>query len=131
MTNGNSTDSETVDAEFIRDLFQQFGAVTVRRMFGGAGLFADGVMFGLVSGGQIYLKADATTVTWFEHECCGPFEYSTKHGKRALTSYWRLPDRLYDDADELAQWARHALKAAHEVAAAKPRVGKKRMKRKR
>jgi DNA transformation protein and related proteins len=48
-----------------------------------------------------------------------------------LTSYWRLPDRLYDDADELAQWARHALKAAHEVAAAKPSVGKKRMKTKR
>jgi DNA transformation protein len=42
-----------VDAEFIHDLFQPFGAVTVRRMFGGAGLFADGVMFGLVSGGQI------------------------------------------------------------------------------
>jgi hypothetical protein len=46
-------------------------------------------------------------------------------------SYWRLPDRLYDDADELAQWARHALKAAREVAAAKPRVGKKQMKTKR
>jgi DNA transformation protein and related proteins len=131
MTNGSSTDSKTVDAEFIRDLFQPFGVVTVRRMFGGAGLFADGVMFGLVSGGQIYLKANATTVTWFEHECCEPFKYSTKHGKRALTSYWRLPDRLYDDADELAQWARHALEAAHEAAAAKPRVGKKRMKTKR
>ena len=128
MTNGSSTDSKTVDAEFIRDLFQPFGVVTVRRMFGGAGLFADGVMFGLVSDGQIYLKADATTLTWFEHECCRPFEYSTKHGKRALTSYWRLPDRLYDDADELAQWARHALKAAHEVAAAKPSVRNKRMK---
>jgi DNA transformation protein and related proteins len=129
---GSSTsNSKTVDAEFIRDLFQPFGTVTVRRMFGGAGLFADGVMFGLVSGEQIYLKADATTVTWFERECCEPFEYSTKHGKRALTSYWRLPDRLYDDADELAQWARHALKAAHEVAAAKPRVGKKEMKTKR
>jgi DNA transformation protein and related proteins len=124
------SNSKTVDAEFIRDLFQRFGAVTVRRMFGGAGLFADGVMFGLVSGGQIYLKADATTVTWFE-QCCRPFEYSTKHGKRALTSYWRLPDRLYDDADELAQWARHALEAAYEVAAAKPRVGKKQMKTKR
>jgi DNA transformation protein len=123
--------SKTVDAEFIRDLFQPFGAVTVRRMFGGAGLFADGVMFGLVSGGQIYLKADATMVTWFKRECCGSFEYSTKHGKRALMSYWRLPDRLYDDADELAQWARHALKAAREVAAAKPRVGKKQMKTKR
>jgi DNA transformation protein and related proteins len=122
---------KTVDAEFIRDLFQPFGAVTVRRMFGGAGLFADGVMFGLVSGGQIYLKADATTATWFERERCEPFEYSTKHGKRALTSYWRLPDRLYDDTDELAQWARHALKAAHEVAAVKPKVGKKQMKTKR
>jgi DNA transformation protein len=118
--------SKTVDAEFIRDLFRPFGAVTVRRMFGGAGLFTDGVMFGLVSGGQIYLKADTTTVPWFERECCEPFEYSTKHGKRALTSYWRLPDRLYDDADELAQWARNALKAAHEVAAVKPRVKKKR-----
>jgi DNA transformation protein len=125
------SNSKTVDAEFIRDLFQPFGAVTVRRMFGGAGLFADGVMFGLVSGGQIYLKADAKTVTWFERECCGPFEYSTKRGKRALTSYWQLPDRLYDNADELAQWARHAVKAAHEVAAHKPRVGKKQMKTKR
>jgi TfoX/Sxy family transcriptional regulator of competence genes len=48
-----TTDKKIVDAEFIHDLFQPFGAVTVRRMFGGAGLFADGVMFGLVSGGQI------------------------------------------------------------------------------
>jgi DNA transformation protein and related proteins len=120
-----------VDAEFIRDLFLPFGVVTVRRMFGGAGLFADGVMFGLVSGGEIYLKVDATTATYFERECCGPFEYSTKNGKRALTSYWRLPDRLYDDADELAQWARQALAAARQGTAAKPRVGKKRMKTKR
>jgi DNA transformation protein and related proteins len=125
------TDTKTVDAEFIRELFQPFGAVSVRRMFGGAGLFVEGVMFGLVSGGEIYLKADATTVTWFKRESCGPFEFSTKHGKRALTSYWRLPDRLYDDADELAQWARQALTAARQGAAAKPRVGKKRMKTKR
>jgi len=102
MTNGSFAGSKTVYAEFIRDQFQPFGAVTVRRMFGAAGLFADGVMFGLVSGGQIYLKADATTATWFARECCGQFEYSTKHGKRTLTSYWRLPDRLYDDTDELA-----------------------------
>ena len=48
-----------VDADIIRELFADFGAVQVRRMFGGAGLFADGVMFGLVSDGQIFLKADA------------------------------------------------------------------------
>ena len=98
--------------------------VTVRRMFGGAGLFADGVMFGLVSGGQIYLKADATTATSFEREQCEPFEYATKNGKRTLTSYWRLPDRLYDDADELAQWARQALAAARQGATAKPKAGR-------
>ena len=120
-----------MDAEFIHDLFQPFGAVNVRRMFGGAGFFADGVMFGLVSGGQIYLKADATTVTCFEREQCGPFEYSTKNGKRALTSYWRLPDRLYDDADELAYWARQALAAARRGTAVRPKAGKKRMKTKR
>ena len=131
MKVGTTTDTKIVDAEFIHDLFQPFGAVTVRRMFGGAGLFADGVMFGLVSGGQIYLKADATTVTCFEREQCGPFEYSTKNGKRVLTSYWRLPDRLYDDADDLAQWTRQALAAAHRGAAVKPKAGKKRMKMKR
>jgi DNA transformation protein and related proteins len=120
-----------VDAEFIHDLFQPFGAVTVRRMFGGAGLFADGVMFGMVSGGQIYLKADATTVTCFEREQCEPFEYSTKNGKRTLTSYWRLPDRIYDDADELAQWAKQALATARRGAAVKPKAEKKQMKTKR
>ena len=131
MTDETITDKRVVDVEFIHDLFQSFGAVTVRRMFGGAGLFADGVMFGLVSGGQIYLKADATTVTCFEREQCEPFEYATKNGKRTLTSYWRLPDRLYDDADELAQWARQALAAARRGATVKPKAGKKRMKTKR
>ena len=125
------TDTKIVDTEFIHDLFQPFGAVNVRRMFGGAGLFADGVMFGLVSGGQIYLKADESTVTCFAREQCGPFESSTKNGKRALTSYWRLPDRLYDDADELAYWARQALAAARRGAAVRPKAGKKRMKTKR
>jgi DNA transformation protein len=131
MTDGTIPDKRIVDVEFIHDLFQPFGAVTVRRMFGGAGLFADGVMFGLVSGGQIYLKADATTVTCFEREQCEPFEYATKNGKRTLTSYSRLPDRLYDDADELAQWARQALAAARQGATAKPKARKKRMKTKR
>ena len=131
MTDGNIIDTKIVDAEFIHDLFQPFGTVIVRRMFGGAGLFADGVMFGLVSGGQIYLKADATTVTCFDREQCEPFEYLTKNGKRTLTSYWRLPDRLYDDADELAQWARQALAAARQGAAVRPRARNTRMKTKR
>lgn len=101
-----------MDAEFIRELFGEFGQIQVRRMFGGAGLFADGLMFGLVVDQQIYLKTDAASVPKFEAEASGPFGYSTKHGRRVLTSYWRLPERLYDDPEELAQWAMAALAVA-------------------
>ena len=93
-------------------MFGTFSGVQVRRMFGGAGIFADGVMFALVSGGKIYLKADAETVPAFENEGCGPFEYATKTGNRALNSYWRMPERLYDDAEELAVWAARSLAIA-------------------
>lgn len=115
-----------MDSDYIRELFVEFGAVDVRRMFGGAGLFAEGVMFGLVSDGQIYLKADATTAADFERERCGPFEYGTRNGKRVLTSYWGMPDRLYDDAEALAQWARQAHSVASQSAAGKsPKKRKK------
>jgi len=98
-----------LDPDTIHELFSEFGVVHVRRMFGGAGIYAGDVMFGLVSDGQIYLKADADTVPAFERENCAPFQYDTKTGKRTITSYWRMPDRLYDDAAELAQWAKAAL----------------------
>jgi DNA transformation protein len=114
-----------VDPEYIRELFAVFGTVQVRRMFGGAGLYADGVMFGLVSDGQIYLKADAATAPDFEREGCVPFEYGTKTGKRAIMSHWRLPDRLYDDPDTLAQWAQAALLVAQRSGAAKPKGRRK------
>jgi DNA transformation protein len=101
-----------MDGEAIVELFAEFGPVTVRRMFGGAGVFVDGLMFGLVSDGVIYLKADSETIPAFEGEGLRPFSYATKDGTRMLTSYWRMPDRLYDDTEELARWA----KAAHAVA---------------
>jgi len=106
-----------VDAEYIRELFSEFDIVHVRRMFGGAGLYSGGVMFGLVSDGQIYLKADAVTAARFQSEGCVPFEYDTRNGKRALASYWRLPDRLYDDPTELAQWAKLAFGVGRKSAA--------------
>ena len=105
-----------MDADFIRDLFASFGTVTVRRMFGGAGLFADGLMFGLVFDGAIFLKVDETNIPDFEREGSKPFVYTRAKSKgrvgRASLSYWRLPERLYDDPDELAVWARRALAIA-------------------
>jgi DNA transformation protein and related proteins len=109
MARSRASDDEV---EHIRELFAAFGAVTVRRMFGGAGIYADGVMFALLADDIIYLKADDRTVPDFERERSAPFSYGNKNGTRVAMSYWRLPDRLYDDPDELAAWARQALAAA-------------------
>ena len=110
----------------IRELFCVFGPVEVRRMFGGAGIYAEGRMFALVSGGVIYLKADAHNAPAFEREQLAPFTYATRTGRRGVMSYRRMPDRLYDDPDELAIWARAAL-----AAAARGEVGKMRAKTRR
>jgi DNA transformation protein len=105
-----------LDPEFIRDLFAPFGPVTVRRMFSGAGIFRDGLMFGLIVRDVIYLKADDGNIAAFERENCPPFTYtrgkaSGRPSQHALP-YWRLPERLYDDPDELATWARRSFEAA-------------------
>jgi len=120
------------DAEFIRDLFAQFRPVTVKRMFSGAGLYCDGVMFGLVVRGTIYLKANEASIAAFKREGSGPFTY--RRGKRSgrlsehALPYWRLPDRLYDDPDELAVWAKRALAIAQRQKFAPPK--RKRSRRK-
>jgi DNA transformation protein len=118
-----------VDADTIRDLFGDFGPVDIRRMFGGVGVFVDGLMIAIVTRGDaIYLKADAETIPSFEKEELAPFSYATKNGEHTLTSYWRMPDRLYDDPEELAQWARdaHAVALRKAAGAAKPHSAKPR-----
>jgi DNA transformation protein and related proteins len=105
-----------LDTEFIRDLFAPFGAVSVRRMFGGAGVWSQGLMFALVFDGAIFLKVDAESIPDFEREGSKPFVYtrakSKGHVGRASLSYWRLPERLYDDPEELVTWANRALAIA-------------------
>jgi DNA transformation protein len=101
-----------VAPEDIRELFSAFGPVEVRRMFGGAGLYAGGTMFAILHDGVIYLKADERGAAAFERENLPPFTYATNDGKRAIMSYRRMPDRLYDDPDELVAWANDALAAA-------------------
>lgn len=108
-----------MDADFIHDLFGAFGRVDVKRMFSGQGIYADGVIFAIVSGDVIYFKTDETTRPAFEREHATPLTFTKKNGQRMVTSYWRLPERLYDDPDDLAQWARKALGAARSKAAGK------------
>ncbi len=123
-----------MDPEFIRELFAPFGPVAVKRMFGGAGIWSDGLMFGLVFDGAIFLKVDATSIPDFERESSRPFVYTRAKSKgrvgRASLSYWRLPERLYDDPDELAVWAHRALAIAQQKKFAPRRRGERKPSRK-
>jgi DNA transformation protein len=85
-------------------------------MFGGAGISADGITFGLIVRGAIYLKVDDDSIPAFEQEGSQAFTYQRAQGRPKLISmsYWRLPERLYDDPDELATWAARAFAIAQQ-----------------
>ena len=95
-------------------------------MFGGACIYAGGTMFALVADGVIYLKAGEKNQQDFEAEGLAPFTYTAANGKRAVMSYRRMPDRLYDDPDELAVWAKRALQAARDAAKSRSTPGRRR-----
>ena len=112
------------DPESIRELFSPYGTVSVRRMFGGHGVFADGMMFALESDGELYLKADDLTIPKLAAEKSEPFVYKAR-GREIALSYWKLPERLYDEPDEFAGFAREAFGAAQRAAGkTKPKTKK-------
>ena len=109
--------------QHVKDALSGLGPVSVRRMFGGAGVYADGVMFGLIADDALYLKADDVSRQAFEAEGAGPFLYESR-GRTIVMSYWRVPDRLLEDADELACWGRTALAVARRAASPKRKAAR-------
>ncbi|KJC55779.1 competence protein TfoX [Bradyrhizobium sp. LTSPM299] len=105
-----------MDREFLIDLFADFGPVTLRRMFSGYGISADGTNFALALRADLYFRADDETIPQFEAEGSKPFQYQTRSKTVIVNSYWELPARLFDDSGELAVWARSALVAAQRAA---------------
>ena len=108
-------DSLAMDREFLIDLFSDFGPVTIRKMFSGHGISVDGVDFALALRAGLFFRADEVTIPDFEAEGSKPFQYSTRAKTVLVNSYWELPARLFDDSEELAQWARAALAAAQRA----------------
>ena len=105
-----------MDRDFLIDLFADFGPVTIRRMFSGYGISADGTNFALALRAGLYFRADDQTIPQFEAEGSQPFQYQTRTKTVTVNSYWQLPARLFDDSEELADWARAALAAAQRAA---------------
>ena len=102
-------------AEFLREQLAPLGRVTMRRMFGKTGVFCDGVMIGMVRDNTLYFRVDDDNRAAFkEAESFPPLNYEKKGGTIDL-SFWRAPERLFDEPDELVTWARLALAAARRV----------------
>jgi DNA transformation protein len=105
-----------MDRDFLIDLFSDFGPVTIRPMFSGFGVSADGINFAMALRAGLYFRADDQTIPQFEAEGSKPFQYQTRAKTVMVNSYWQLPARLFDDPEELTGWAQAALAAAQRAA---------------
>ena len=97
--------------EWLRELLEPNGRVAFKRMFGGHGVYLDGLFVAIVVDGRPYFKVDAETQPAFAAAGCAPFVYDSG-GKRVEMSYWSLPESALDSAEDMAPWARRAMAAA-------------------
>lgn len=97
------------------------GSLRIRRMFGGAGLYAGDRMFAILDDGVIWLKADADLASVLTGEGARQFTFPTKDGETMTMGYWSMPEAALDDPDLAVDWARRALAAAERKAAAPKR----------
>jgi DNA transformation protein len=96
--------------DYVLEQLERTGPVTFKSMFGGAGLYADGLFFGLISGQEVfYLKVDDTTRPDYQDRDSQPF---APFGEKAMMNYFTVPEDVLEDPDELAVWARKAIAVA-------------------
>jgi DNA transformation protein len=113
-------------AEFLREQLAPLGRVTMRRMFGKTGVFCDGFMLGMVRDNTLYFRVDNDNRAAFkEAESFPPLDYAKRDSTIDL-SFWRAPERLFDEPDEFVTWARLALAAARRVAVKRERTAPRR-----
>jgi len=103
---------------YLHELLEPIGKVSARAMFGGWGVYVDGIIIGIVVEGRLYLKADALSEPRFIAAGNAPFMYPSPKGPMAM-SYWSVPDDALDSSEAMGPWAKLALEAARRKAAAK------------
>jgi DNA transformation protein len=115
-----------MDTHRFDDLFAEFGPIKLRRFFGGEGIVADDVMIGMVFDDIIYFHTNEGTRAAFVAEGCKPFTFLKRSKNEIIATHWyALPERLYDDPEELAAWARVALEAMRNSETEKKKRAKK------
>lgn len=104
-----------MDRRDIEDLFRGAGGIQIKRMFGGHGVFADGLMFALEAGGEIYLKTDSESLPVFEARGLKPFVFESSRGEM-VTSYRLLQEEAHEDPAILREWCERARLSAQRAA---------------
>jgi DNA transformation protein len=112
--------------EFLREQLAPLGHITMRRMFGKTGVFCDGLMFAMVTDNMLYFRVDDHNREDFKEAASVPPLNYRKGGATIDLSFWRAPERLFDEPDELVAWARIAMAAAGRVAARRDPVAPQR-----
>lgn len=110
-----------LDRERADELFAAFGPVRCLRMFSGVGIYAGDVMFALEVRDALYLKSDETTAAAFDAEDGEALSYVAARGRRMITSYRRVPERLLNEPDEFAAWTKRSLSIAEAKTRAAPK----------
>ena len=105
-----------MDNERITELFEGLGPVSIRKLFGGKGIYFDDVIVAIVLRGELLLKADEQSAPDFEAAGGKQWTYTgTRHGKLVAMPYWSIPDSAFDDPDEMTVWARRAFEAGRRA----------------
>ena len=101
-----------MDTAAIEEMFQGLGPVTIKRMFGGKGIYHLGRIIAIELRDEMLLKADEKSAPEFADAGASQWSYEGKKGNPVKMPYWSIPENAYDDPDEMAKWVRLAYEAA-------------------
>ncbi len=102
--------------KFVQDQLTEFGEIEIKKMFGGIGIFKEGLMFAKIGGDTFRLKVDESNQKDYEEKGMKPF-FSEK--KKKGMPYWEVPQDILEDRKELASWATKSFEIAKSLAANK------------
>jgi DNA transformation protein len=111
--------------DYLAELLGPVGKFSTKRVFGLDGIMADGVLLGFVIDERIHFRTDEKTISAYRDGGGKPFSFAKANGERIVTSYYSLPEYLYDEPDELVRWARHAREAALQSPSSRTREARR------
>lgn len=103
----------------VQDLFKDIPSITSRAMFGGWGIYKDGVIFGLIADDQLYFKVDNQNKQRYQDRGSEPFVYQQGNHKATTMSYWLVPHDILEDTTQIAEWVDDACAASRRTKPAK------------